>query len=261
MRLREWKRSFGQCLGLTTKAPPCQELHPMDGLLQTTIDEIMIPRSDIVAVSSHTPFEEVAKKFLRTGFRWLPVFRETLDTIIGMVGIHCLLSLRESGATENRWYRHLNAPTFCPSSMTILDALCCMQQDHKTSILFVVDEYGGIEGMLTRGHITKEIFHLYGGNGAEEEKMIISRDPVWVIHGRMDLETFEEEFKIYTLFDQEVENRVNTIGGWICAYLGRVPLTGEVIAHPSGFTFEIRHSTPRKIHHIAIVQTPSLVGL
>jgi magnesium and cobalt transporter len=232
-------------------------LHPIEEFLQTPVEEIMIPRSDIIAISSHSSFEEVITTFLKTGLKWLPVFRETLDTITGTVGIHCVLSLRESNTPEPRWNRHMNAPAFCPPCITVYEALHLIERDHKNTVLFVVDEYGGIEGMLTKGHLVKELFHRYTDDFTEEDQeMIISREPNLIINGRMDLEMFEEEFKTETLFNEDEENRLNTVGGWICSYLGRVPLTGEVISHPSGFTFEIREATPRKIHHIAILHMP-----
>jgi CBS domain containing-hemolysin-like protein len=232
-------------------------LHPIQSFLELTVDEAMIPRSDVMAISAQTPFDEVVKKFLKTGFRWLPVFRESLDDIAGIVSVHCVLSLKESDDRETEWLRHLNKAFFGPTSMTIEDALRHMYHHHKTDIIFVVDEHGGIEGMLTKGHLLREACAWCMEDFSEEE-MVISKDP-WVISGRMDLETFAEEIGADNLFNQVDLDRVNTIGGWLCAYVERVPLTGEVISHPSGYTFEIRQATPRNIHQIAILEVPSQV--
>lgn len=229
--------------------------HPIDAFLAKSIEEIMLPRSDIIAVANNASFDEVVKNFLKTGFRWLPVYRETLDNITGLVSIQCILSLRESENSEDRWNRHMNQAMFAPTSMTVREALQNFQHSNHVSIIFIVDEYGGIEGMVTKGQILRALCAIWTYDCTEEE-MIISRDPIWIINGRMDLETFEEELGALDFFNEEDENRVNTIGGWLCFYLGRVPLKEEIIAHPSGFTFKIRKATPRKIHEITILQMP-----
>lgn len=233
----------------------------IEAFLQTPVSEFMIPRSDIAAVSTQASFDDVVKIFLKTGFQWLPVFRGTLDTIAGIISVHCILSLHEADHLENKWYRHMNTPLFCPPSMAVAEALRLMHNPHKAPMIFVVDEYGGIEGLLTKWQVMKGFFHLFSDDLIdEEEQMILARDPVPLISGRMDFEAFKDEFCCPDLLDNEMEGRVHTLGGWICAHLGRVPLTGEVIVHPSGFRFEIRQATPRKIHQIAVIGTPQPAG-
>lgn len=255
LRFKQWLKGY-----MNPPSPAKILSSPIDDFLETSVEDIMIPRSDIIAINYQLPFEEVVKKFLRTGLQWLPVFRDTLDTITGIVSIHCIISLKESDNEENRWNRHLNQASFSPNSLTIREALHHFHHHHKNPVIFVVDEYGGIEGMLTKGHILKALSGLCMEEILEEEEMIISRHPLWVINGRMDLETFKEELGYDSLFTDHDEARVNTIGGWLCSYIGRVPLTGEVISHSSGFIFEIRQATPRKIHQIAIRSFPLAVG-
>lgn len=228
----------------------------MDKFLHLPVNEVMIPRSDIQAVSCHASFEQVVSQFLQSGFQWLPVYRGTLDTIIGIISVHSMLALRESDNPEDKWPRHLNTPLFCPSSMSLKDAMTLMRYPHKAPALFVVDEHGGIEGMVPKWHIIKALFQLYDHDWVEQEQMILARTPVPLVNGRIELEAFCQEFSCPALLHMHDEHRVHTLGGWICTYVGRVPLTGEIIAHPSGFTFEIRQATPRTIHHIALLQTP-----
>lgn len=229
----------------------------LDDFLDQTLDKVMIQRSDIVAIPTHMSCDDVVRKFLKTGFLWFPVFRDTLDTIAGIVSVHCMLSLRESSDTsEHQWCRHLNAPTFCPSSVTVREALRTLQDHYKIPMLFIVDEYGGIQGIATKDHLLRALFNVYVHDFSDEEEMILGRDPVWVINGRMNLEDFVEEFAAHPLLIPEEDDRINTVGGWICSYLGRVPLTGEIISHPSGWKFEVRHATPRQVHQIAILHSP-----
>ncbi len=234
-----------------------QHNQALDDFLDQTLDAVMIQRSDIVAIPTHMPCDEVVRKFLKTGFLWFPVFRDTLDTIVGLVSVHCILSLRESSDTsEHQWCRHLNAPTFCPSAMTVREALRTLQDHHKIPMLFVVDEYGGVQGIVTKDHLLRDLFDSYIDDFSDEEEMILGKDPVWVINGRINLEDFVEEFNASALLIPEDEGRIHTLGGWICAYVGRVPLTGEIITHPGGWTFEIRQANPRQVHQIALLQTP-----
>ena len=229
----------------------------LEDFLNQTLDNVMIPRSDIVAIPTHMSCTDVVHKFLKTGFLWFPVFRDTLDTIVGLVSVHCLLSLQDSWDTsEHQWCRHLNAPTFCPSSMSVREALRTLQDHHKIPMLFVLDEYGGVQGIVTKDYLLRDFFHSYIHILSDEEEMILSRNPVWVINGRMNLEDFIEEFGAQVLLTPEDDSRIHTLGGWVCAYVGRVPLTGEIISHPSGWTFEVRQATPRQVHQIAIVQGP-----
>lgn len=224
--------------------------------LSECIDSYMIPRVDIVALSTASSFDHVVRQFLQTGYRWLPVFRDTLDTIVGLLPLHSVLSLQNSPHLQEKWYRHVQMPAFYPNTMTIYDALYRVHHSHKNPVIFVVDEHGGIDGMLTRNHLQKAFVHQYLNlqdhhSQDAEEKMIVSRSPVLVVDGRMDLETFSEEINKENLFSDALD--VNTLGGWICSYMGRVPLTGEILHHPSGMTFEIRNATARKILQVALL--------
>lgn len=226
----------------------------LEDFFNRPIHDLMIPRSDIVAIPTHWSADDVVGQFLKTGFLWLPVYRDTLDTIIGLVSVHCMLSLRSSiGSDCHQWYRHLHPPVFGPSSMKAREAMNIL---YKNPMLFVVDEYGGIEGIVTKDHLMKECLSMAEEFFGEDEDMIAMHEPHVVLNGRMLLEDFMEEFHADHLKLPDDEGRIHTLGGWMCAYVGRVPLTGEIIHHPEGWTFEIRQATPRQVHQIAIRQRP-----
>ncbi|ETZ06806.1 magnesium and cobalt efflux protein CorC [Holospora obtusa F1] len=227
----------------------------MERFFSLPVEDIMIPRSDIQAVSYRLPFSEITSTFLKTGFRWLPVYRETLDNISGVISIHSVLALKEACSQDVRWYRHLNHASFAPASMTIHEMMEVLYKHHGVA-LFIVDEHGGIQGMVTKGHILKEFSSMHLSLSSEEEVSVISRNP-WVLRGRMSLEDFEEELQIFTLFSTEEKDRISTLGGWLCYILGRVPLKGEVIQHASGFSFEIQRADPRKIYEVCILNYPN----
>ena len=236
-------------------SPHVEQKHKIEDSMERfflmPIEEIMIPRSDIQAVSYRLPFEEITRAFLKTGFRWMPVYRETLDHITGIISVHSVLALRESCVSNLKWYRHLNHASFAPASMTIQGVMRELYESHGIA-LFIVDEYGGVQGMVTKGHILKEFSSMHLSLSAEEEDSVISRDP-WVIRGRISLEDFEEELKLLNFFSQEERDRVSTLGGWLCSMLGRVPLKGEIIHHDSGLSFEIQRADPRKIYEVRVL--------
>jgi magnesium and cobalt transporter len=228
--------------------------NPLWGTMALPVEEIMIPRSDIKGLPEKSSFSEVINTFLKTGFYALPVYRQTLDHIIGVVTIHCILALKESLKNEKNWANHLSAPSFSPSSLKIGEALQRLQNS-RDHFIFIVDEYGGIEGMVSKGCIIKEIVQKYFSTPPEDQAVILSKEPELVVSGRIDLENFESEFGDLELSEEE-RNKVNTLGGWICSFLGRVPLNKEVITHPSGFVFEIQKADSRCIHYIAIKTFP-----
>ncbi len=255
-----WKKIFSSQKKrdeLLEKSPLCKEL---EEFLASTLEDIMIPRSDIVAISSQVTFSEVVQIFLRTGFHWIPVYRETLDHVIGTINVHTVMALQKSEVHEKKWHRHISPLFFAPSSMTTQEAIVQFHKTPKVSSIFIVDEYGGVEGMVNSEHLFDALSMLCigdaGGND-DDDTMIISEDPLLIINGRMDLDMFQQEFEVEHFFSVEDAERVNTIGGWLCSILGRVPLNGEIITHESGFIFEIRQADPRRIHHITILQKPT----
>lgn len=232
----------------------------LDDFLSCTLEDLMIPRSDIVAISSQVSFSEVVQTFLKKGFQWIPVYKETLDHVIGTISIHTVLALQKSEVQEKRWYKHVSPLFFAPSSMTAKEAIVQFHKTPRVSSIFVVDEYGGVEGMISSEHFFDALSISCVGDAVKDddgETMIISEDPLLIISGRMDLDMFQEEFGMENFFSPENIERVNTIGGWLCSILGRVPLNGEVITHESGFVFEIRQADPRRIHQITILQKPT----
>ena len=230
-----------------------EKIGKFQALMADPVEEIMIPRSDIKGLSEKNSFTEVIEMFLKTGFYALPVYRQTLDHIVGIVTIHCILSLKESLKSEKNWAHYLSAPSFAPSSIKIGEALQRLQ--NYQHFIFIVDEYGGIEGMVSKGRIVKKIVQEYFDMPSEDQEIILSKEPELTVSGRIDLEDFQREYGNLGLTEEE-ENRVNTLGGWICSFLGRVPLNKEVINHPSGFIFEIQKADSRRIHYIIIKNFP-----
>lgn len=217
-----------------------------------TLWDVMIPRADIIAISGRFSLEEIASLFIATKAMALPVFRDTLDHVIGMLIVHDVLGLQQENKEKMAWYRRIRPVSFAPASMPALEALTLLKERHE-AFLLVVDEYGGIDGLVSLEGLLQEMGDLL--NVWEEEELFgtIQRDDgAHVVDGRLALETFEEEFG-YFLSDAERQGDVETIGGLACALAGRVPLRGEVISHASsGTLFEILEVDPRRVKRVAV---------
>lgn len=223
-------------------------------MFEKSVKDIMIPRADMTALSVKSSFPDLVTMFLKNGFYAMPVYRETVDNIVGVVTIHMILSLRESLKKEGDWQRYMSPPSFAPTSMTLGEALQKLRT-RKNSMVFIVDEYGGIEGVVTRGMILKEISFMQNPKIDDEDTMVISRDPEIIISGKMDISDFEDEFSALRVAPEDRE-KINTIGGLICFVLGRVPLKGEIVKHQSGCIFEVREADSRRVHQVAVIKLP-----
>lgn len=213
--------------------------------------DVMIPRADIIAISGKSSLEDVISLFLETKATALPVFRDTLDHVIGVLVIHEVLALQQN-KEKTGWHRRIRPVSFAPASMPALEALTILKERHE-AFLLVVDEYGGVDGLVSLDGLLQEMGDLL--NIWEEEELfetVQREDGAHIVDGRLDLETFEEEFASF-LSDSERKGDVETIGGLACALAGRVPLRGEVIPHPfSGTLLEILEADPRRVKRVAV---------
>lgn len=219
-----------------------------------TLWDVMIPRADIVGINGKLSLEDIAPLFLETKTTALPVFRDTLDHVIGMLVIHDVLALQQEQKEKTAWHRRIRPVSFAPASMPSLEALTLLKERHETFLL-VVDEYGGVDGLVSLERLLQEIGDLLD-IWTEEEKALFEttqrEDGAHIVDGRLNLDTFEEELGPF-LSDAERQNDVETIGGLTCALAGRVPLRGEVITHPtSGTLFEVLEADPRRVKRVAV---------
>jgi len=221
--------------------------------------DIMVPRGDIVALDVDQPFAEVVKCMVEQGHSRVPVYRETLDDVIGYVHVKDVLA-PVADRRPARLERLLRKALFVAPSVPVLDLLVQMRQG-RTHIAMVVDEFGGIDGLVTIEDVIEEIVgEIEDEHDEPEPPMLIERaDGSIIADARIPIEMLEEQqgTRLRGAGDDEA---VDTLGGLVFTLAGRVPKRGEVIAHPDGIEFEVLDADPRRIKRLRLRGLPGAAG-
>jgi len=220
------------------------------------VRDIMVPRAEIVAAEESMPLPELVTLFRAAKHSRLPVFSETLDEPTGLVHVKDvmgLLEMRPDGGyrLEDSSISRVKRPVlFVPPSMRALDLLLKMQTSH-THLALVIDEYGGTDGLVTIEDIIEEIVGDIADEHDEEGAALRKDGACFIADARIDLEDFKTETGV-DFSTPETEQDVESLGGLVVSLLGRVPLRGEIVSHPSGYEFEVLEADPRRIRRLRI---------
>ena len=220
------------------------------------VSDVMLPRAQIVAADEDTPLAELMSLFREAKHSRLPVYRENLDDPTGLVHVKDVLTLLEpNGANDYRLtsakIARIRRPIlFAPPSMRALDLLLKMQASH-THLALVIDEYGGTDGLVSIEDIIEEIVGDIADEHDEEAPALKRDEDGFVADARVELKDFESETGV-DLATSEADEGVDSLGGLVASLVGRVPQRGEIIAHPSGYEFEVLEADPRRIKRLRI---------
>ncbi|MDY0028384.1 MAG: hemolysin family protein [Pseudobdellovibrionaceae bacterium] len=238
----------------TKESAASHELQLLSNILELrdrTAEDVMVPRIDIVAIDLSTPADELLGLLAQKQHVRIPVYRETLDDIVGVIHIkdvfEALITKKEIEVKS----LVRDAPVVSPA-MPVFDLLMMMRQTRQ-QMVFVVDEYGGIDGLVTIGDVVSSII---GEVQDEFDKSIIpeiveAKDGSFVVDARIEISDFEEKFG--QILSAEERDVADTLGGFIFTISGRVPARGEVITHEdTGFVFEIMDADPRRVTRIRV---------
>ncbi len=205
-----------------------------------------VPRADIVALEENTPFGDVVKLFAEAGHSRLPVYREKLDTIVGMVHVKDVFAILAKGEEHPPTaISLLRQPLYVPQSMGTLDLLAQMQAS-RTHLAIVLDEYSGTDGLITIEDLVEEIVgEIEDEHDEAPTDLFVPLDGgAWEADARAELEDAAE------LIDPrlgEVEEDVETLGGLAFVLAGEVPKQGTCLDHPSGWRIEIVAADTRRV--------------
>ncbi|MGB0935011.1 MAG: CBS domain-containing protein [Alphaproteobacteria bacterium] len=219
---------------------------------EMTAGDVCIPRADIVAASTDTSFEDLLDAFAKSGFARLPVYKDSLDDILGYIHIRDLL-MHASNLEGLNLKKQVRDILFIPPSMLLVDVLNRMRCN-RIPMAIVVDEYGGVDGLLTAWNIVREILgetdDLFRTDA--KRKILERPDGSILVSARMDIEEFEESFGAFMTEEEREEEDIETIGGLAVYLAGRVPARKEFIQHSSGVTFEIMEADPRRVIRLRV---------
>ena len=223
-------------------------------LQNVTIKDEMVPRAEVVAIEADTTLPELIELMSRTAHSRLPVYRETLDDVIGMVHIKDVLAC--SGGDEPGFISEITRKVlFVAPTMRVLDLLLQMRLT-RVHMALVVDEYGGIDGLITIEDLVEGIVgEIQDEHDAEPPDLIEQPDGSIIADARAKIEEFEQKLGP-VLTPEEREEDIDSLGGLIFSLIGRVPGRGEIIQHPSGLEFEIIDADPRRIKRLRLRNLP-----
>ena len=228
----------------------------MRNLRSMRVEDVAIPKSDIVAVSVNLTQEELMEVFRESGLTRLPAYDGTLDTPLGNVNMKDFALgygfQQDTGPFDMR--EILRPLLFVPPSMPLGVLLQKMQQERKHMAL-VIDEYGGTDGLVTIEDLIEQVVGaIEDEHDIEEEKQWVMESPgVYSALAKTQLEPFEAEIgRALTAHDEIDEEEIDTLGGLVFMLSGHVPARGEIVAHPDGIEFEVIDADPRRIKRLRV---------
>lgn len=237
--------------------------HGLMNLRRMRVEDVAIPTAEIVAVPDTVSQEELVRVFRESGLTRIPVYEGTLDTPKGFIHLKdfALTHGFNGNSTDFDLESMLRPFLFVPPSMPIGVLLAKMQTERRHMAL-VIDEYGGVDGLLTIEDLIEQVV------GEIEDEHDSGDDQTWVKEkpgcylalAKTPLDEFEAEIgQSLTSHEDVDEEEIDTLGGLVFMLSGRVPARGEVVVHPDGPEFEVLDADPRRIKRLRI-RLPDAAG-
>ncbi len=221
-------------------------------LRDKTAYDVMVPRADILAMPEDLTLEQTIRLIQREGHSRFPIYRQNLDDIVGMVHIKDVFAAVGRDPAGFSLAAILRRPLFVVPTVPVLDLLLQMRAA-RIHMALVVDEYGGIDGLVTIEDLVETIV---GDIADEHDEVAVATmqdrpDGTVELDARTTVEAFEARFGT-VLTDEERAADIDTVGGLIFTLAGRVPARGELISHPSGLEFRVLDADPRRIRRLRV---------
>jgi len=200
------------------------------------IGSMMIPRADIVWLDAGAPIEQMLDRMMQSGRSRYPVCRASLDDVIGVVAAHTLLPPLAQGLRPDL-NEHLKPPVFVPETLSGMELLEHFRQT-SADMVFVVDEYGAVQGVITERDLLEAITGEFVGTDAGEEAWATQRaDGSWLMDGLIPIPELKDRLGLKDVPEEE-RGRYNTLAGMVMLLLGRLPTTGDSVEW-AGWRFEV----------------------
>jgi CBS domain containing-hemolysin-like protein len=218
-----------------------------------TVYDVMVPRAEITAIDVESSYQQIINLILEKQHSRIPIYRDKLDNVIGFVHLKDLLNKNHGQGAFDLSAIIRDLPILSPS-LPVLDLLMQMKQT-KRHMAVVIDEYGGIDGLVTIEDLTEAIVGEIDDEFDEEDEpslVIKPEDGTIIADARIAIEDLEREVDIYFGTEEELDD-IDTLGGYITNKIGRVPARGEVLRdQQNSVIFEIIDADPRRINRVRI---------
>ncbi|MDD9923668.1 MAG: hemolysin family protein [Boseongicola sp.] len=223
-------------------------------LARMRVEDVMLPKVEVVSVPVDISKDELVEVFRESGLTRLPVFDGTLDSPVGMIHLKDFALKHGFDGSGNGFdlRKMLRPLLYAPPSMPIGVLLQKMQSD-RMHMALVIDEYGGVDGLVTIEDLIEQVI------GEIEDEHDIAEGRFWALEApgcylaqaRTPIDDFEAEIG-QDLLEPEDDEEIDTLGGLVFMLAGRVPARGEVIKHPGDLDFEVVDADPRKIKRLRV---------
>ena len=220
-------------------------------LRERTAYDVMVPRADIVAIPADVTLPQLVEIGRREAHSRMPVYRGTVDDVIGMVHIKDLLGYW-GGDKPFRLDDVLRKVLFVAPSIRVLDLLLEMRKS-RLHLALVVDEYGGVDGLVSIEDLVEAIVgEIEDEHDTDDAPGLVDEpDGALIADARVPIDAFEARAgEIRTA--EERDASIDTLGGLVVALAGRVPGRGEIVTHPSGMEFEVLEADPRRLKRLRV---------
>lgn len=237
----------------TSSAPAPAPLHGIGNLRRLRVDDVAVPKVEIIAVPVDIGKDDLVETFRAHGFSRLPVYKGTLDHPLGLVLLKDLALQHGFGAGGRFSLKKLLRPVlYAPPSMPVGVLLQKMQRE-RVHMALVIDEYGGVDGLVTIEDLIETVIGEIEDEHDEDEGALWKEEKpgVYLAQSTAPLDEFEQAIGLRLRAGEEDEE-IDTLGGLVFLRTGRVPARGEIVPHESGVQFEVVDADPRRIKRLRV---------
>ena len=225
----------------------------LKNLRDLSLQDIAIPKSDIIAISEDTSKNKLASIFRKTTFTRIPVYSDTLDNPIGLVHFKDFAIRHGFGGEKSFSLKKILRPLiYAPPSMR-LNKLMQKMQNERIFMALVIDEYGGVDGMVTIEDLLEQIVgEIFDEHDEEESYQCIEQKAgTFLVDARLELQDFFSQTGI-DLLEGASTDEYDTIGGFVFNLIDRIPIRGEIVRDSKGNEFTVVEADLRRVKKLRV---------
>ena len=225
-------------------------------LLRLSVQDVAIPKADIVAVQDTITKDELFETFKNTALTRLPIYENTLDSPLGFIHFKDFILKSNSSDKVSQFHvkNILRTVLFVPPSMS-LGVLLAKMQAERTHMALVIDEYGGVDGLVTIEDLIEQVVGDIEDehDEANQKDWFLEKPGQYLATAKTSLREFKEETGLDLTNEASIDaEEIGTFGGLVFMLAGRVPVRGEIVPHPLGMEFEIVEADPRRVKKLRL---------